>query len=447
MTAPDPTSTSVSRQFIHDNAASDAITEAFQWIEGVAYGWGLGETLAELTSLLLAVLGVIAVCIIANYIAKAFIRGIAHHPLRHSNAAWGTAVIDQQVLVRLSHLLPVVILAIALPAFSAYGVEWWLRPLLEIYVIWVLLRVSFGMLEVGEALINQHGLQDRIPAVGLSQAGKLVLSIVAIVLVMSVIFTKSPLWFLSGLGAVAAVMMLIFKDSILGLVAGIQVAANDMVRVGDWITIPSKGVDGDVEEITLTTIRVRAFDKTASLVPAYDLVSNPFTNWRAMAESGGRRIKRSINIDLATVRFVSADDLQRYRKFSILQPYLDTKLAEIDSWNGEHSVDTQVQINGRQQTNVGVFRAYIEAYLKHHPKIHSTGDFTFLIRHLDPTPTGLPIQLYIFTNDNRWVPYEQIQADIFDHLLAAVPEFDLGVFQSPSGRDLEMLGNALKNST
>jgi miniconductance mechanosensitive channel len=310
-----------------------------------------------------------------------------------------------------------------------------------------LLRVSFGMLEVGEALINQHGLQDRIPAVGLSQAGKLVLSIVAIVLVMSVIFTKSPLWFLSGLGAVAAVMMLIFKDSILGLVAGIQVAANDMVRVGDWITIPSKGVDGDVEEITLTTIRVRAFDKTASLVPAYDLVSNPFTNWRAMAESGGRRIKRSINIDLATVRFVSVDDLQRYRKFSILQPYLDTKLAEIDSWNGEHSVDTQVQINGRQQTNVGVFRAYIEAYLKHHPKIHSTGDFTFLIRHLDPTPTGLPIQLYIFTNDNRWVPYEQIQADIFDHLLAAVPEFDLGVFQSPSGRDLETLGNALKNST
>ena len=447
MTAPDPTSTSASHQLIGKNTASEAVTEAFQWLEGVAAGWGLGETLAELTSLLLIVLGVAAVCIIANYIGKAFIRGIAHRSLRQSNGAWAKAIIHQQVLVRLSHLLPVALLALALPAFHAYGVDWWLSPLLKIYVIWVLLRVSFGMLEVGEALINQHGLQDRIPAVGLSQAGKLILTIVAAVLVMSVIFTKSPLWFLSGLGAVAAVMMLIFKDSILGLVAGIQVSVNDMVRVGDWITIPSKDVDGDVEEITLTTIRVRAFDKTVSLVPAYDLISNPFTNWRAMSESGGRRIKRSINIDLATVRFVNADDLQRYRKFSILQPYLDTKLAEIESWNGEHSVDTTTQINGRQQTNVGVFRAYIEAYLKHHPKIHSAGDFTFLIRHLDPTPTGLPIQLYIFTNDNRWVPYEQIQADIFDHLLAAVPEFDLGVFQTPSGRDLQTLGKALKNST
>jgi len=447
MTAPDPTSTSATHQLIGDNAASEAVAEAFQWLEGVAAGWGLGEPWAELISLLLIVLGVVAVCIIANYIGKAFIRGIAHRSLRHSNTAWAKAIIHQQVLVRLSHLLPVGLLAMALPAFSAYGVDWWLSPLLKIYVIWILLRVSFGMLEVGEALINQHGLQDRIPAVGLSQAGKLILSIVAAVLVMSVIFTKSPLWFLSGLGAVAAVMMLIFKDSILGLVAGIQVSVNDMVRVGDWITIPSKDVDGDVEEITLTTIRVRAFDKTVSLVPAYDLISNPFTNWRAMSESGGRRIKRSINIDLATVRFVNADDLQRYRKFSILQPYLDTKLAEIESWNGEHSVDTTTQINGRQQTNVGVFRAYIEAYLKHHPKIHSAGDFTFLIRHLDPTPTGLPIQLYIFTNDNRWVPYEQIQADIFDHLLAAVPEFDLGVFQTPSGRDLQTLGKALKNST
>jgi miniconductance mechanosensitive channel len=447
MIAPDPTSASATHQLIGDNAASEAVAEAFQWLEGVAAGWGLGELWAELISLLLIVLGVVAVCIIANYIGKAFIRGIAHRSLRHNNTAWAKAIIHQQVLVRLSHLLPVGLLAMALPAFSAYGVDWWLSPLLKIYVIWILLRVSFGMLEVGEALINQHGLQDRIPAVGLSQAGKLILSIVAAVLVMSVIFTKSPLWFLSGLGAVAAVMMLIFKDSILGLVAGIQVSVNDMVRVGDWITIPSKDVDGDVEEITLTTIRVRAFDKTVSLVPAYDLISNPFTNWRAMSESGGRRIKRSINIDLATVRFVSADDLQRYRKFSILQPYLDTKLAEIESWNGEHSVDTTTQINGRQQTNVGVFRAYIEAYLKHHPKIHSAGDFTFLIRHLDPTPTGLPIQLYIFTNDNRWVPYEQIQADIFDHLLAAVPEFDLGVFQTPSGRDLQTLGKALKNST
>jgi len=233
--------------------------------------------------------------------------------------------------------------------------------------------------------------------------------------------------------------MLIFKDSILGLVAGIQVSANDMVRVGDWITIPSKGVDGDVEEITLTTIRVRAFDKTVSLVPAYDLVSNPFTNWRAMSESGGRRIKRSISIDTGTIRFVGRDDLERFRRFTVLADYLDARIAEIDTWNTEHGVDTSEQVNGRQQTNVGVFRAYVEAYLRQHPKIHTGEGFTFLVRHLEPGPTGLPIQIYVFTNDNRWVPYEQIQADIFDHLLASVPEFGLAVFQSPTGRDFQSL--------
>ncbi|MDP7574789.1 MAG: mechanosensitive ion channel, partial [Phycisphaerales bacterium] len=313
-----------------------------------------------------------------------------------------------------------------------------LRPLLEVYVIFVLLRVSFGLLEVGEALVHQHGLENKIPATGLSQAGKILLSFVVVVLVLSVLFSQSPLWFLSGLGAVMAVLMLIFKDSILGLVAGIQVSTNDMVRVGDWITIPSRGVDGDVEEITLTTIRIRAFDATVSMVPAYDLITNPFTNWRAMSESGGRRIKRSINIDIETIRYVDRDDLDRFRKFTVLADYLDQTIAEVDAWNAEHGVDTSRHINGRQQTNVGVFRAYIEAYLQQHSKVHQKG-FTFLIRHLDPTPQGLPIQVYVFTNDNRWVQYEQIQADIFDHLLAAVPEFDLAVFQSPSGRDVQML--------
>jgi miniconductance mechanosensitive channel len=298
--------------------------------------------------------------------------------------------------------------------------------------------VLFGLLEVGEVVVAQLGLDGRIPAQGVSQALKLVLTFIAVVLALSVLLDKSPLWFLSGVGAIAAVLMLIFKDSILGLVAGIQVSANDMVRVGDWITMPAQGVDGDVEEISLTTIKVRAFDKTISLVPAYDLISSPFTNWRGMAESGGRRIKRSITIDLASIRFVNREDLQRYRKFAVLRDELDRRIAAVDEWNAANSVDTSAQINGRQQTNIGVFRAYIEAYLHHHPKVHSEG-FTFLVRHLQPGPNGLPIELYVFTNDNNWVPYEQIQADIFDHLLAAVPEFDLAVFQAPSGRDVAAL--------
>lgn len=432
--------TSTTGQLIGENAASDLVRQGIDWLQSITAGWGLDQTWSEIVAGAIGVAMVIAVCVAANLLGKLIIYKVVDAALRRRKAQWAKAMVEHKVFHRLSHLVPVAILAFALPAFGQFGVDWWLRPLLEVYVIFVLLLVSFGLLEVGEALVSQHGLENRIPATGLSQAGKVLLSFVAIVLVLSVVFSQSPLWFLSGLGAITAVLMLIFKDSILGLVAGIQVSANDMVRVGDWITIPSRGVDGDVEEITLTTIRIRAFDATVSLVPAYDLITNPFTNWRAMSESGGRRIKRSINIDLETIRYVNRDDLERFRKFTVLTDYLDRTIAEVDSWNADHRIDTSRHINGRQQTNVGVFRAYIEAYLLQHPKVHHEG-FTFLIRHLDPTPQGLPIQIYVFTNDNRWVQYEQIQADIFDHLLAAVPEFDLAVFQSPSGRDVQMLRN------
>ena len=423
---------------IGSNFISDAVQNGISWINEMVMSWGMDTLWAEISSALAAVIVVIVVCIAANAITKAFIRLFAHRYLLRHPSPWTDSLVQHRVLLRLSHLVPVLLLLIAIPAFSAYGVDWWLSPAIEIYVIWVLLLVAFGIIEVFEVVVHQYGIDDRIPATGISQALKIILTFIAIVLFFSIILSKSPLWFLSGLGAVAAVLMLIFKDSILGLVAGIQISANDMVRVGDWITIPSKNVDGDVEEITLTTVRIRAFDRTILLVPAYDLVTTPFTNWRAMSESGGRRIKRSINIDISTIKFVDRDDLERYRKFSLLAPELDRRIAEIDDWNDEHCIDVSEQINGRRQTNIGLFRAYIEAYLQNHPKIHSEG-FTFLIRHLDPGPTGLPVELYVFTNDNRWVPYEQIQADIFDHLLAAVPQFELAVFQSPSGRDVAAL--------
>ena len=438
-TTPDTTFDEVA-PLIGDNAISDGVQEWISWLNGEATSWGMDALWAEIVSAGAAILTVIVICILANSVAKAFIRLFAHRSLLRHPSAWTDAVVKHHVLLRLSHLVPVLLLLIAIPAFSAYGVDWWLRPAIELYVIWILLLVSFGIIEVGEVVVHQHGLDERVPATGISQALKIILTFIAIVLFFSIILSKSPLWFLSGLGAIAAVLMLIFKDSILGLVAGIQISANDMVRVGDWITIPSKNVDGDVEEITLTTVRIRAFDRTVLLVPAYDLVTTPFTNWRGMSESGGRRIKRAINIDISTIRFVDRDDLERFKKFSILSEELDRRITEIDTWNEKHAIDTSERINGRCQTNIGLFRAYIEAYLRNHPKIHSEG-FTFLIRHLNPGSTGLPIELYVFTNDNRWVPYEQIQADIFDHLLAAVPQFDLAVFQSPSGRDITTLAS------
>jgi len=427
---------SISDELIGETFLSDGVNRAVEWLESVSAGWGLTETWSQVFAGAVAVAAVLLVCFIANAIAKLVIRSIAHNMLTRIKKPWADEVLKQRVLLRLSHLVPVILLMFAMPAFRTWGVDWWLRPLVEIYIVWILLKTVFGLLEVGEVLVRHGELEDRVPATGISQAIKILLSLVAIVLVFSIIFSKSPLWFLSGLGAMAAVLMLIFKDSIVGLVAGIQISANNMIKVGDWITVPGKGVDGDVEEITLTTVRVRAFDKTMVHVPASDLMTNPFTNWRAMSESGGRRIKRAINIDLSTVRFVGRDDLERYKRFTILTEELDRRIADVDAWNTGHDVDTSHPVNGRQQTNLGVFRAYIEAYLRDHPKVFSEG-FTFLVRHLNPGPQGLPIEVYVFTNDNRWVPYEQIQADIFDHLLASVAGFDLAVFQSPSGRDVE----------
>jgi miniconductance mechanosensitive channel len=421
-----------------DNFASDQVRFGVDWLQALAGSWGLSEAIAEIVATAIGVGIVIVICVLANLAGKLFICAIVNRWLQRRQSEWGKALATHKVFGRLSQLVPVALLAIAMPAFVQYGVDWWLRPLLEVYITFVILLMAFGLLEVAEVVAIERGMKDRIPITGISQAVKVILTFFAVMLALSVLVAESPLMLLSGLGAVAAVLMLIFKDPILGLVAGIQVTANNMVKVGDWIQMDSNGVDGTVEEITMTTIRVMGFDRTVSLVPAYDLISKPFINWEAMTDSGGRRIKRSINIDLGTIRYVSRDDLVRFRKFAVLNTYLDERIAEIDTWNTQRAVDTSETINGRQLTNVGIFRAYVEAYLRQHSKVHQEG-FTFLVRHLQPTQDGLPIQIYCFANDNRWPQYEAIQADIFDHMLAAVPEFDLAVFQSPSGRNLQQL--------
>ena len=427
-----------SDSFLSDNFASTQMTEALTWLEDMAEGWGLSPMLSSIFAVAAAVAGALVICGIADFIGKLVIKRLMHRSLRKSSSVWASETIKQKVLERLSHFVPIVLLALALPAFKDYGIDWWLRPLLEVLAIWVLVRVICGVIEVSERTLIARGFGSKMPVVGMSQAAKMVVVLIACLLVLSVLFSKSPLWFISGLGAMMAVLLLIFKDAILGLVAGFQITANQMVRVGDWITVPSKGVDGDVEVITLTTVQIRAFDQTLMLIPAYDLISTPFQNWRGMSESGARRIKRAIPIDINSVRFVDQQDIERYRKFSLIHDYLNQANQEIADWNEEHGVDTTNVANGRQQTNVGIYRAYIKAYLHDHPKIFSE-KFTFLVRQLEPGPNGLPIELYVFTNDNRWVEYEEIQADIFDHLLAAALHFDLEVYQSPSGSDVRTL--------
>jgi miniconductance mechanosensitive channel len=228
--------------------------------------------------------------------------------------------------------------------------------------------------------------------------------------------------------------MLVFKDTILGFVAGIQLAANDMVRPGDWIEMPKYGADGDVIEVALTTVKVRNFDNTITTLPTYALISDSFKNWRGMSEKGGRRIKRPIHIDVTSVRFCTPEMIERFAKIEKLRPYIDSKQAEVDAYNQDNDIDASVLVNGRRMTNLGTFRAYVLSYLRDHPKLHN--NMTLMVRQLPPTATGLPLEIYVFTNDVRWVNYEDIQSDIFDHIFATVREFDLRVFQSPTGADV-----------
>jgi len=288
------------------------------------------------------------------------------------------------------------------------------------------------------ALVAIHDTLEfgrKMPVRSFVQAVKVVLFLVVGVVVVSVLLGRSPAYLLGGLGAVAAVLMLVFKDSILGLVAGIHLSLNHMVHIGDWIEMPKYGADGTVTDISLTTVKVQNWDRTVSTIPTYALISDSFRNWRGMTESGGRRIMRAVHIDMTSIRFCTEEMLARFKTFRYIAEYVERKVEEIAGHNAEKGFDESDLVNGRHLTNIGTFRAYLGAYLRNHPMIHQ--DMTFLVRHLAPTERGLPVQIYVFCKDQRWAHYEGIQADIFDHVLAIIPEFGLRVFQNPTGADFQ----------
>jgi miniconductance mechanosensitive channel len=260
------------------------------------------------------------------------------------------------------------------------------------------------------------------------------------VLVIALLFKQSPFGILGGLGAMTAVLILVFKDTILGLVASFQISTTDMVRIGDWIEMPKYGADGDVIDVSLHTIKIQNWNKTISTIPTYALISDTFKNWRGMSDSGGRRIKRAVNIDITSIKFCTEEMIKRFSKFQYISEHVEKKKKELAEFNEVNRFDISELVNGRHMTNIGTFRAYLEEYLRNHPKIHQ--DMTFLVRQLPPGEHGLPIEIYVFSNDQRWAQYEAIQADIFDHILAVLPMFDLRAFQSPTGHDFKGLGAA-----
>lgn len=281
---------------------------------------------------------------------------------------------------------------------------------------------------------------------GIFQSIKLIGALLTIIFAISLLIGKSPVILFSGLGAMTAVLLLVFKDPILGLAAGIQLSANNMLAVGDWLEMPKFGADGDVIEISLTTVKVRNWDKTITSVPAYALISDSFKNWRGMSESGGRRIKRAVNIDATSVHFLDEKDVQRLRKAQLLTDYIEHKVRDITEYNTENKIDPESPVNGRKLTNLGTFRAYLTAYLRANKGIHP--NMTQMVRQLAPGADGVPLEIYAFTNNTAWVIYEGIQSDIFDHIFAVIPEFGLRIHQSPTGYDMQQInsGRATANT-
>jgi miniconductance mechanosensitive channel len=346
------------------------------------------------------------------------------------------------VIERLANVMPAMVIA--------GGIT--LVPGLPTVVVTVVTNVAnaFMILMVAMAISAAFNTVDTLyhrrpearmkPIKGYIQVVKIAIYVVAALLMIATLIDRSPLILLSGLGAMAAVLILVFQDTLLSLVAGIQISSTGMVRVGDWIEMPSLNADGDVIEIALHTVQVRNFDKTITTIPIRKLVTDSFKNWRGMQESGGRRIKRSIYLDQTSIRFLTPGELGKLESFGLLEAYLKHKKAEISEWNGKLGDKARVAANTRRITNIGTFRAYVDTYLRNHPGVHKA--MTIMVRQLQPGPEGLPIEIYCFTNTTVWTSYEGIQADIFDHLFAILPEFGLAVFQNPSGADLSSWASA-----
>ncbi|MBA4711193.1 MULTISPECIES: mechanosensitive ion channel family protein [Citrobacter] len=311
----------------------------------------------------------------------------------------------------------------------------------QLWIMMYALMSLFSLLDVILNLSQKLPAASQLPLKGIFQGIKLIGAIIVGILMISLLIGQSPAILISGLGAMAAVLMLVFKDPILGLVAGIQLSANDMLKLGDWLEMPKYGADGAVIDIGLTTVKVRNWDNTITTIPTWSLVSDSFKNWSGMSASGGRRIKRSISIDATSIHFLDEDERQRLHKAHLLKPYLTTRHQEISEWNQQLDAPESV-LNHRQMTNIGTFRAYLNEYLRHHPRIRK--DMTLMVRQLAPDDHGLPIEIYAFTNTVVWLEYESIQADIFDHIFAVVEEFGLRIHQSPTGNDIRALSGVFQ---
>ncbi len=407
---------------------------------------GIGGKWAEGLSVLTALALILLVSFVIAWIARRLILSSVHSIIRRSENKWDDILVEKNVFAWLAHLAPALVIY--------WGVQWIfvqqdslvvvIQKLALIYMILVGFLTAGSLLNALLEAYERTPVSRRRPIKGYVQLTKIGMAILCGIFVVSTLLDRSPWGLLSLLGGLTAILLLVFKDTILGFVASVQLVSHDMVAKGDWISMPKYGADGDVLDISIHTVKVQNWDKTISTIPTYALINDSFTNWRGMTESGGRRIKRSLCIDMNSVRFCDDEMLERFSRIDCLKDYIRTKKEELDRYHAEYGIDTAVAANARRMTNLGTFRTYLSEYLKRHPKIHK--EMTFLVRYLAPTPDGLPLEIYVFSSDQRWAYYEALQADIFDHVLAILPEFGLRVFQHPTGGDFQQISGTAHTS-
>jgi len=400
---------------------------------------GLGQDFVPIVSTSVAAVAVIIVAVLVDFVARRLILRGVERVVEKTRLSWDDKFFERRVFHWIAHLVPAVFInVVAAPAFGAYPQV--VDVVETVALLYMAVVTMFVVNNSLDAVLDIYGTTRMARRVALKPFVQVIKGLVVFAVVISgiaLLIGKSPAVLLSGLGAFTAVLILVFRDPILGLAAGIQLMGNNMVRRGDWISVPRFNADGDVVDVSLTTVSVQNWDKTISTIPTYSLLTDTFKNWRGMEESGGRRIKRAVALDMNCIRFVDETLMERMRKVQILRNFLDKRTEEIAAFNRENEVDDSSPVNGRRMTNLGIFRAYLEHYLERNPQVHE--EMTFLVRQLAPTAQGLPIEIYVFSKDQAWANYEAIQADIFDHVLAVVPLFDLRVFQDPTGTDLRAL--------
>lgn len=405
--------------------------------------WDFLEMYAKLSSVLLTFLAIILVAMIVHWITKIITIKVIHRLVENTKTEWDDYLLKRKVFQSLAHLTSAMVFYYSCNFSEIEVVTSFLTTFTNIYFVIIFVKVVSGVLNAANDIYLTTPYASSRSIKGYIQLLLILVYFIAGIFIIAFIFKKSPLGLLTGLTAFAAVLLFVFKDTILGLVASIQLSANKMLKPGDWIEMPKYNANGTVIDISLNTVKVQNGDKTITSIPTYSLVSESFLNWSGMEESDGRRIKRSVNIDMKSVRFCDEKMLDKFQQFRLLHDYVIEKQKEITEHNKNLGIENELVPNGRRQTNLGIFRKYLEEYLKENPYVNK--DMTLLVRQLQPSETGIPVEIYVFSKNKELPIYEAIQSDIFDHILAIIPEFGLRVFQAPSGHDISDLSEKLSS--